>query len=283
MLTITSWNIQNGLGIDGQVSLKRITETIKENKPDIICLQEVSRFMPLPDGSNADQFQQLKALFPSYEAVFGAAIDTEIADQEERGQFGNMILSTLPIRSVFNHPLPQPADLHAKKHMARQCIEVTIEVGSKAFRIITTHLEFHSFIQRSAQSEHILFLQKQVAHLQSFAHPTDKKGPYKPLKRPNECIVCGDFNFAVNSPEYQTMTNPTLLDDKFNDAWVIANPNTEHAPTCGIFDHVQWPEKSHCRDFFFITDSLKNSLQEISVNQTSQASDHQPVTIQLDL
>ena len=283
MLTITSWNIQNGLGIDGQVSLERIAETLKENKPDVICLQEVSRYMPLPDGSNTDQYEELKALFPNFESVFGAAIDTEIDGQENRGQFGNMILSKYPIQSVFNHPLPQPADPDAKKHMARQCIEVTIEMENKSIRVMTTHLEFHSFIQRSAQAEKILFIQSQVENLQNFAHPTDKEGPYKPLKRPSECIVCGDFNFEVNAPEYKTMTSPKLLNDQFHDAWVVAHPDKDHAPTCGIFDHIQWPEKSHCRDFFFITDSLKNSLKEISVNQISQASDHQPVTIRLEL
>ena len=283
MVTITSWNIQNGLGIDDKISLERIAETLKENNPDIICLQEVSRHMPLPDGSNTDQYEEIKTHFPNYEAIFGAAIDTEITGQEHRGQFGNMILSKYPIKSVFNHPLPQPSDLKAKKHMARQCVEVTVEIGKKHFRVMTTHLEFHSVLQRSAQSNHIMFIQNQVENLQSFSHPVDKEGPYKPLKRPTACIVCGDFNFEISSPQYQTMTNTKQLKDRFHDAWVVAHPDKDHDPTCGIYDHIQWPEKSHCRDFFFITDSLKNSLKDITVNQTSQASDHQPVTICLEL
>jgi len=283
VITITSWNIQNGLGIDGKISLKRIADTLKENNPDIICLQEVSRFMPLADGSDTDQYEEIKTHFPTYEAIFGAAIDTEIADQEERGQFGNMILSKYPIKATFNHPLPQPPDSEAKKHMARQLIEVTVETETSIFRVMTTHLEFHSFLQRSAQTEHIMHIQDQVEKLQTFSHPVDKNGPYKPLKRPDHCIICGDFNFEPNSPEYATVTDSFLLRNRFQDAWVVAHPNKTHAPTCGIFDHIQWPEKSHCRDFFFITDSLKNSLKDISVNQTSHASDHQPVTICIEL
>jgi len=283
MLTITSWNIQNGLGINGNISLERISETLKEKNPDIICLQEVSRFIPLADGSNTDQYEEIKALFPNYESIFGPAIDTEITGQEERGQYGNMILSKYPIKAVFNHPLPQPPDSDAKKHMARQLIEVTVETESSTFRVMTTHLEYHSFLQRSAQSEHIMHIQDQVEKLQKFSHPVDESGPYKPLKRPIHCIVCGDFNFEPNSPEYEMITDSYLLRNSFHDAWVVAHQDENHAPTCGIFDHINWPQKSHCRDFFFITENLKNSLKNITVNQISQASDHQPVTLCLEL
>jgi len=284
VLKVSSWNIQNGLGIDGQVSLERIAQTLKESTdPDIICLQEVSRFMPLADGSNADQVELISKLFPDYECVFGAAIDTYLPALEQRGQFGNMILSRYPIQTVFHHPLPQPSDADAKKHMARQLIEVSIETESSTFRVMTTHLEFHSAIQRSAQSSYILDVQKQVEGLQTFLHPVDKSGPYKPLKRPTDCIVCGDFNFEPYSSEYKALTNPSQLEDHLNDSWLLLHSEEPHAPTCGIFDHEQWPEKAHCRDFFFITDSLKDSLQEIICDQTSQASDHQPISIFLDL
>lgn len=284
MIKISSWNIQNGLGIDGQVSLERVAKTLKNTiDPDIICLQEVSRFMPLADGSNADQVKLLSDLFPDYEFVFGAAIDTYLPALKQRGQFGNMILSRYPITTVFNHPLPQPSDINATKHMARQLIEVTVETESHTFRVMTTHLEFHSIIQRSAQSHHIVNIQKHVEGLQIPSHPVDKFGPYEPLQRPTHCIVCGDFNFEPYSSEYRTLINRNQLSDHLNDSWLLLHPDDSHAPTCGLYDHKQWPEKAHCRDFFFITDSLKNSLRKIVCDQTSQASDHQAISIYLDL
>ena len=284
MIKVSSWNIQNGLGIDGQVSLDRIAQTLKETiDPDVICLQEVSRNMPLADGSNDDQVKRLRELFPDYECVFGAAINTYLPALDKRGQFGNMILSRYPIKTVFHHPLPQPSDADAKKYVARQLIEITVEAESSTFRVMTTHLEFHSPIQRSAQSEYIIDVQKQVEGLQTFSHPVDKNAPYKPLKRPTHCIVCGDFNFEPYSPEYLLLTNPNRLEDHFNDAWLILHNEEIHAATCGIYDHEQWPEKSHCRDFFFITNSLKSSLREIICDQSSQASDHQPISIILNL
>lgn len=285
MIKISSWNIQNGLGIDGQVSLKRIAQTLKETMvdPDIICLQEVSRFMPLADGSNADQVEQLSDLFPDYECVFGAAIDTYLPALKQRGQYGNMILSRYPIQTVLLHPLPQPSDADAAKHMARQLIEISVKTESSSFRVMTTHFEFHSIIQRTAQSTYIMGVQKQVEELQTFSHPVDKFGPYKPLNRPTDCIICGDFNFKPYSSEYKAITSPNQLGSCFSDSWLLLHPDEAHAPTCGIYDNEQWPEKGHCRDFFFITDNLKSSLQEIICDQTSQASDHQPISILLDL
>ena len=44
MLTIVSWNIQYGKGVDGDIDLSRIArEILIDGFPDLICLQEVSR------------------------------------------------------------------------------------------------------------------------------------------------------------------------------------------------------------------------------------------------
>ena len=55
----------------------------------------------------------------------------------------------------------------------------------------------------------------------------------------------------------------------------------QHIITCGIFDKKQWPEGSHCRDFGFISSNLKNNFDNIEVNQKIDASDHQPVVLNL--
>ena len=44
MLTIVSWNIQYGKGVDGHIDLSRIArEILIDGSPDLICLQEVSQ------------------------------------------------------------------------------------------------------------------------------------------------------------------------------------------------------------------------------------------------
>ena len=64
MIQLLSWNIQNGEGVDGVISLERIADTIYNmSNPDVICLQEVSRNCILKDGTQPDQLKQLSSIF----------------------------------------------------------------------------------------------------------------------------------------------------------------------------------------------------------------------------
>ncbi|HEY8368519.1 MAG TPA: endonuclease, partial [Thermodesulfobacteriota bacterium] len=74
MTAIVTWNIQAGKGCDGVTDLARIAAVVKSmGEADVICLQEVARHEPTIAGG-ADQAAELQALFPGYEAVFGAAL-----------------------------------------------------------------------------------------------------------------------------------------------------------------------------------------------------------------
>ncbi|MEM8744696.1 MAG: endonuclease/exonuclease/phosphatase family protein, partial [Pseudomonadota bacterium] len=103
MTEILTWNIQWGKGVDGRVDLKRIADVIRSmGDPDIICLQEVSRFFVELDGGT-DQVRDLSDLFPDHTCWFGAAVDMigEKDPHDPRRSFGNMILSRLPVHCVF--------------------------------------------------------------------------------------------------------------------------------------------------------------------------------------
>ena len=219
MTTLLSWNIQNGLGVDGTLSLQRIAERIQKiSDPDVICLQEVSVNTLLPDGSRDDQVSDLAALFPHHTPHFGAAIDRLCTETGKRALYGNLILSRLPVLAVFHHPLPQPAERDLKQ-MPRQMIEVTVQTSKTPLRIVTTHLEFHSEQHRLAQTERILALNKEVMAQSDLPPRFEPAGPYSPIVRPSDCIVCGDFNFAVGSKEYDSFTKAG-----FRDAWQLRSP-----------------------------------------------------------
>jgi len=63
MLTIVSWNIQYGKGVDGHIDLSRIArEILIDGFPDLICLQEVSRTI-LPPTTGVIRLQNCKKFF----------------------------------------------------------------------------------------------------------------------------------------------------------------------------------------------------------------------------
>ena len=47
MLSIVSWNIQYGKGVDGLINLTCVARDVRsEGLPDLLCLQEISRNYP---------------------------------------------------------------------------------------------------------------------------------------------------------------------------------------------------------------------------------------------
>ncbi len=279
MTQILTWNVQNGKGVDGTVSLERVASVIAEmSDPDVICLQEVSRKLPLGSEDEApDQVAELADLFPGYEVIFGAAVDAGCNGR--RWQFGNATLSRLPVCSRFHHPLPQPSE-PGIRHMPRQAIEITITSAQGPLRVVNTHLEFHSASQRLAQVGRLRGINAEIAANQNARPVRENTGPYQTIARPVACVLCGDFNMEVDSTEYSIMLNGGGK-ERVMDAWRVLQPHASHDPTCGIFDRVQWPQGPHCRDFFFVTDALSRSIGEITVNTLTDASDHQPVLLQL--
>ena len=283
MTTIASWNIQNGKGTDGVVSLPHIAEVILGmGEPDVICLQEVSRHLPLFGADvAADQIAELGSLFPGYEVIFGIAIEAGSTGSAPRWQYGNATLTRLPVLSVFHHPLPQPAHAGVRQ-MPRQVTEVTVATGGSSLRVMNTHLEFHSLAQRLAQIARLRELHLQVAANVHNLPDFDDSGSYRFLDRPESCVVCGDFNIEVGSPEYAAMLASAGEDMPcFRDAWRISHADRPHDPTCGVHDNVQWPQGPHCRDFFFVAGAASLAVQNVCVDTETNASDHQPLMLSI--
>lgn len=281
MTTVASWNIQNGRGVDGVGSLPRIAEVISRmGEPDVICLQEVSRHLPLSGtGFAVDQIAELADLFPGYEVIFGVAIEAAGAGSAPRWQYGNATLSRLPVVSVFHHALPQPPHAGVRQ-MPRQVSEVTVKTGYGSLRVMNTHLEFHSLQQRLVQIARLRDLHLQAAAVAHNVPDYDDSGSYRFLDRPESCVLCGDFNIEVGSPEYIAMLAPAEGDTLcFRDAWQIAYADRPHEPTCGVHDTVQWPQGPHCRDFFFVAGAAACAVHGVCVDTETNASDHQPLML----
>ena len=286
-MELLCWNVQWCRGVDGRVDPQRIARTAKQLAPeaDVVCLQEIARgFDTLPGNTADDQFALLAAEFAGWTAVEGVAVDVPDG-QGGRRQFGNLLLTRLPVRQVARHLLPWPADAdHAD--MPRIAVEAVIEApGLGDLRVTTTHLGYYSAPQRLAQVEGLRALHAQSAAHQRTGRPAradESQGPFHWRPRPAAGIVCGDCNCEPGSEAYQRMLAP--FGDgtpAFRDAWTLAHPGRPHDPTVGLYDTVQWPRKFAC-DFVFVSEDLAPRVRSIKVDATSDASDHQAVVVRLE-
>lgn len=283
-MKLLTWNIQWGRGMDGRVDLARIAAEIQGMGGfDVICLQEVAvNFPGLPGSRGEDGMAVLAGHLPGYTAVYAPA--TDLPDgRGGRRLFGNALFSRLPVGQVWRHLLPWPSD-PAVPSMQRVALEAVIDAPFGPLRVMTTHLEYYSRPQRLAQIEAIRRL-----HAEACAHARQPRtgkgeegGSFEVLPRPASALLCGDMNFPAHADERARLL--AAFDDDtpaFLDAWQVLHGSAPHAPTVGIHP-VDFVDRPECYDFWFLTADLAPRLREHGVNAATEASDHQPVWVELD-
>ncbi|MDB5583205.1 MAG: Endonuclease/exonuclease/phosphatase [Bradyrhizobium sp.] len=277
-MRLITWNIQCGKGCDGVVDLARIVAVAKEiADADVFCFQEVSSNFSKLDGGS-DQGEQLAKLLPDHLPVFRPAIET-IDGEGRLHRFGNMTLSRLPVLQIANHLLPWPG-AGAVRSMRRHALEVTVQTAFGPLRTVNTHLEYHSAAQREAQIDRLLELQQEAS---TSPKPSNSRHvePYGPQILAASSLLCGDFNFDVADPQHALIQQSARSGLNYRDAWNSCNPDQPRSPTCGLYDHAQWTNGPDCRDFIFTTEDLTGRIRRVEVDGKTDASDHQPVLIEL--
>lgn len=277
-MRLITWNIQWGKGCDGVVDLERIVSVAKSlADADIFCFQEVSDNFTKLDGG-VDQSAQLAALLPDHIPVFRPAVET-IDSLGKIHRFGNMTLSRLPVLQVAGHLLPWQRG-GEKRSMRRLALEVTVQNASAPLRIVNTHLEYYSAAQREAQIIRLLDLQEEASRDPKPSGSTHVE-PYASQMVAASSVLCGDFNFDVSDPQHAMLHASSRPGLNYRDAWPICHPGRPHDPTCGIHDHVQWQNGPDCRDFVFVTADLAGRVRRMEVDRATDASDHQPILIEI--
>lgn len=282
-MKLLTWNIQWARGIDRVVDPDRIVRSARQIADfDLLCLQEVAvNFPGLPGSSGENQVAQLSRALPGFSAHYGVATDVEDGSGG-RSQFGNIIFSRLPVVATYRHLLPWPAD-PAVKSMQRVAVEAVVMAPWGALRILTAHLEYYSAKQRLAQVDALRALhQEACAHAAAPGMQDDRGQPFHVRPRPSSAIVAGDFNFTPEQPEYMRMTAPfpDAAVPRFTDAWTLAHPDIAHAPSAGVYEN-SWAKQPLCCDFVFLTADLAPRVRGVTVDSRTQASDHQPVLLDL--
>ena len=282
-MKLATWNIQWGRGADGRVDLGRIVAHARRFADfDVLCLQEVSAgHTQLPGCDGSDQFEQLTALLPDHAAVTGVATDVLGADGGRR-RFGNMLFSRLPVRQVFRHLLPWPAEAGVMS-MQRVAVEATLDTPLGLLRVTTTHLEYYSERQRASQIERLRDLHREaVAHAHAARPGTASDGAFESVPRAAAAVLAGDCNFEPDAPERARLLFPfDAATPAYRDAWDVAHPGRPHAPTVGVHDKAQWPGPPFTFDFVFVSADLASRVRDVRVDASTDASDHQPVLLEL--
>lgn len=284
-MKLITWNTQWCKGLDGVVSPERIVQGARAMGDfDVLCLQEISQNYPSLTGDTPqDQPAEIARLLPGFEVVFGAAIDEKPHGRGVRQRFGNLIASRLPILQIQHFALPSPAGpVQPHPWMPRQCTVCTLQAAWGPVRVMTTHLEYYSEIQRLAQAQALRQLNQALcdhAHYRPLVAPDEINTPYQAKPHSTDVVLCGDFNFEPHSEPYEAMTSPAS-GHPFHDAWVLANPDQSHPPTFRLYDDTYGPDAVSC-DFCFLSDSISPRLKSISVDTVTKVSDHQPVMIEL--
>ncbi|MBE4909995.1 endonuclease/exonuclease/phosphatase family protein [Bacillus luteolus] len=165
-LKILSFNIHHGKGLDKRVNLGRIANIIKRSKADIIGLNEVD----VSFGKRSQFLNQAAILAEQLEMefVFGPVITRKKSDKTT-GEYGNVLLSRIKMRSHENHLLYS----HSYLAEPRGLLEVNFEISGKVISAFVTHLSINPFLQR-----------KQIMDIETI------------VQRKSNVILMGDFNMS---------------------------------------------------------------------------------------
>ncbi len=295
-MKFVSYNIQYGLGRDGKFDIGRAAETVRG--ADVIALQEIERFWKR--SGMVDQVEEIAARLDDYYWVYGATVDLDCSFSDGNGkavnrrrQFGNMILSTTPILSSRNFPLPKYGTL--TQHSIQQgALEAVVETPAGPIRIYSTHLSHLIADIRLDQVEVVLDIHRRAygeggawcgGHPDPSAGWTEGETP--PM--PREAILMGDFNFEPGDAEYEAIVGPKAQSygrlnhrDGFIDAWVAAGHDEDSGVTSPAKPHAPIPKDKRI-DYCFVSSTLADRVRSARVDADAIASDHQPTWVEIDL
>jgi endonuclease/exonuclease/phosphatase family metal-dependent hydrolase len=222
--------------MDGEVNIERIANVIKEKDPHLVALNEVD--VDVERSGNID-IMALLAEYLDMEPVFGMNIP------HQGGEYGNGILTNLPLLSSENLHLDKPEDGEQ-----RGLLQTVVKFNGVKIAFMTTHLDHRSDINRQVAVEQII--------------ETKQNYPGMPV------IVTGDFNARPDDGIIGRMNV------NFNDLWdeVGEGPGYTIPPPAAVANRRI--------DYIFYTNNLveegEPALRAVHMEVIdSNASDHLPI------
>lgn len=220
--------------MDGKVDLKRIAAVIAKEDPDLVALQEVDR--DCQRSGNRDIAKELGVLLNIHHR-FGKSMSFQ------GGEYGNAVLSRLPILDAIRHPLP-------KGEEPRCALEVKVQV--EGFPTPISFISIHTQAHDEPQWADIRIKQVQALldALRNTSHPV---------------ILAGDFNEEKTEGSLKKFEAPEwqILDKNGKKTFPSDNPTIEI-------------------DFFILRGFHKAIIQHDVIDERI-ASDHRPILMVITL
>lgn len=241
-LRVVTWNIHHGRGLDDVVDVARLARQLEALRPDVVFLQEVDVGVRRSGGVDipTELAQRL-----GMHAAFGKNIDYQ------GGDYGNAILSRLPLRGVDN--------LHyrmLREGEQRGVLQAEVQVGARPLRLWNTHIDW-----RPDDAERL----QNVAELRDLLRaPAGGDAPV---------VLAGDFNDLPDSAVH------ALLCEDFVDAFLAVAAGDERSGD-GYSFPADAPRKRI--DWVLTSDAERVAPRAARVMPTV-ASDHAPVVVDFDL
>ena len=246
---LVTFNIHHGVGDDQRHDLPRLAMLLASLEADVICLQEVDRHY----GERTDEVDQALLLSRGLDMqlAWGPAIDEAGPTGRPNRQYGNALLSRLPILVSDVHRLPGGGE-------PRSALRTMIELDGGALWVTNTHLTTRSAEERAAQVATIADL----------------------LTEPMETgVLVGDLNTGADAPELDS------LRERLTDAWHLARARDDRAGWRFWRDDAgdTFPAGSPRKRIDQVWVSGGIAVASAHVVDAEGASDHLPVVVDLEV
>jgi endonuclease/exonuclease/phosphatase family metal-dependent hydrolase len=245
---LVTFNIRHGVGADDRFDLPRLAKVLQAVDADVICLQEVDRHY----GERSEDVDQplLLSRALDMQLAWGPAIGEERGGTGPDREYGNALLSRLPILISDVHPLPGGGE-------PRSALRTLVELDGGTLWVTTTHLT-RTGGERAAQ----------IAALAALHSEPMEAG-----------VIVGDFNTEPDAPEL------TALRPRFSDAWEVAQDRQDRSGW-RFWQHDEGfthPAGSPHRriDQVWVSDGV--AVASARVHDGHGASDHLPLVVDLEV
>jgi len=193
-MRLLSYNIHKGVGNDRRYRLERTIQVIKDESPDIICLQEVD--YNVRRSSYDDQPGLL------VDALKAEAYTYQLNVPRREGGYGNLILSRWPFRSRHQ------VSLQLKKRKPRGAQLVVVDTPEGPLHVVNWHLGLREK-ERRWQVNHLLH--HEDFH-KSAQFPTVIVGDSNDWRNTLEELIFARHSFhQATSPLHQFRSFPSFL------------------------------------------------------------------------